>query len=40
MRLKHVLIGLAGLVVVVVGGAAIAIYSIDFNAYQIGRAHV
>src|SRR5215470_2878942 len=34
MRLKHVLIGLAGLVVVVVGGAAIAIYSIDFNAYR------
>src|SRR5215510_8801450 len=34
MRLKHVLFGLAGLVVVVVGGAAIAIYSIDFNAYR------
>ena len=34
MRLKHVLIGLAGLVVVVVGGAAIAIYSIDFNQYR------
>jgi uncharacterized protein involved in outer membrane biogenesis len=34
MRLKHVLIGLAGLVVVVVGGAAIAIYSVDFNEYR------
>jgi hypothetical protein len=34
MRLKHVLIGLAGLVVVVVGGAAVAIYSIDFNEYR------
>jgi AsmA family protein len=34
MRLKHVLIGLAGLVVVIVGGAAIAIYSVDFNAYR------
>jgi AsmA family protein len=34
MRLKHVLIGLAGLVVVVVGSAAIAIYSIDFNEYR------
>jgi uncharacterized protein involved in outer membrane biogenesis len=34
MRVKHVLIGLAGLVVVVVGGAAIAIYSIDFNQYR------
>src|SRR5215470_17431138 len=34
MRLKHVLIGLAGLVVVVVGGAVVAIYSIDFNQYR------
>ena len=34
MRLKHVLIGLAGLVVVVVGGAVVAIYSIDFNEYR------
>jgi len=34
MRLKHVLIGLAGLVVVVVGGAIIAITSIDFNQYR------
>src|SRR5262245_27410152 len=34
MRLKHLLIGLAGLVVIVIGGAAIAIYSIDFNQYR------
>src|SRR5262245_6629284 len=34
MRLKHLLIGLAGLVVIVVVGAAIAIYSIDFNQYR------
>ena len=34
MRLKHVLIGLAGLVVVVVGGAIIAVTSIDFNQYR------
>jgi uncharacterized protein involved in outer membrane biogenesis len=34
MRLKHVLIGLAGLVVVVVGGAIIAVKSIDFNQYR------
>ena len=34
MRLKHVLFGLAGLVVVVVGGAVVAIYSVDFNAYR------
>jgi AsmA family protein len=34
MRLKHVLIGLAGVVVVVVGGAVVAIYSIDFNEYR------
>jgi uncharacterized protein involved in outer membrane biogenesis len=34
MRLKHVLIGLAGLVVVVVGGAIIAVASIDFNQYR------
>jgi AsmA family protein len=34
MRLKHVLIGLAGLVVVVVGGAVVAVYSIDFNEYR------
>jgi uncharacterized protein involved in outer membrane biogenesis len=34
MRLKHVLIGLAGLVVVVVGGAVVAIESIDFNQYR------
>jgi uncharacterized protein involved in outer membrane biogenesis len=34
MRLKHVLIGLAGLVVVVVGGGIIAVASIDFNEYR------
>src|SRR5262245_25156797 len=34
MRLKHLLIGLAGLVVVVVGGAVVAIYSVDFNQYR------
>src|SRR5262245_11759569 len=34
MRLKHVLIGLAGFVVVVIGGAFIAIQSIDFNEYR------
>lgn len=34
MRLKHVLVGLAGLAVVVVGGAIIAITSIDFNQYR------
>src|SRR5215471_9033494 len=34
MRLKHVLIGLAGLVVVVVGGAVVAIELIDFNQYR------
>src|SRR5262245_64221400 len=34
MRLKHLLIGLAGLVVILVGGAAVAIYSIDFNQYR------
>src|SRR5215471_7868978 len=34
MRLKHVLFGLAGLVVVVVGGAVVAIYSVDFNQYR------
>ena len=34
MRLKHVLFGLAGLVVVVVGGAIIAVKSIDFNQYR------
>src|SRR5215470_12644084 len=34
MRLKHVLIGLGGLVVVVVGGAVVAIQSIDFNQYR------
>ncbi|HET7851479.1 MAG TPA: AsmA family protein [Methyloceanibacter sp.] len=34
MQLKHVLIGLAGLAVVVVGGAIIAVKSIDFNQYR------
>ena len=34
MRLKHVLIGLVVLVVVIVGGAFIAIKSIDFNEYR------
>jgi uncharacterized protein involved in outer membrane biogenesis len=34
MRLKHVLIGLGGLAVVVVGGAIIAVESIDFNQYR------
>lgn len=34
MRLKHILIGLAGLVVVAVGGAIVAVYSIDFNEYR------
>lgn len=34
MRLKYVLIGLVVLVVVVVGGAIIAVKSIDFNQYR------
>ena len=34
MRLKHVLMGLAGLVIVAVGGAIVAVYSIDFNEYR------
>ena len=34
MRVKHVLIGLAGLVVVVVGGAVVAIELVDFNQYR------
>jgi hypothetical protein len=34
MRLKHVLIGLGAVVVVVIGGAVIAIETIDFNQYR------
>ncbi len=34
MRPKHVLIGLVVLVVVIIGGAFIAIQSIDFNEYR------
>ena len=34
MRVKHVLIAVAGLVVVIVGGAIIAVKSIDFNQYR------
>jgi uncharacterized protein involved in outer membrane biogenesis len=34
MRVKHVLMAVAGLVVVIVGGAVIAVKSIDFNQYR------
>ena len=34
MRLKHVLIGLLVLVVVIIGGAFVALQSIDFNEYR------
>src|SRR5215813_13534205 len=34
MRLKHVLIGLGAVVVVVIGGAVVAIETIDFNQYR------
>lgn len=34
MRVKHILIALAGLVVIVVGGAVVAVKSIDFNQYR------
>src|SRR5262245_21909414 len=34
MRLKHVLIGLGAVVVVVIGGAIVAIETIDFNQYR------
>jgi uncharacterized protein involved in outer membrane biogenesis len=34
MKLKHVLIGLVVLVVVIIGGAFVAIKSIDFNEYR------